>query len=102
MERRDAMNSQTIDSEKLLRQVLQNIALLPPNDLLLVYEVIHDLQKKPKLNADEILERAKARATEIHSLSHAESVQRFIDSTDKIRANAIQRGVAIEGEWESD
>lgn len=96
------MNSQTIDTEKLLRQVLTNIATLPPHDLLLVYEVINDLQKKPKLNAEEILERAKARAVEVSHLSHAESVQRFIDATDKIRADAIQRGVAIEGEWESD
>lgn len=96
------MNSQTINSEKLLRQVLEHIAHLPPNDLLLVYEVINDLQKKPKLNSDEILERAKTRAAEMSHLSHAESVQRFIDATDKIRANAVQRGVAIDGEWESD
>jgi hypothetical protein len=35
-------------------------------------------------------------------LSHAEVVQRFMDVTDRIRAEAIEKGTAIAGEWESD
>lgn len=45
---------------------------------------------------------AKRRAVALGDLSHEELVQRFIDATDKIRAEAIEKGVAIEGEWEGD
>jgi hypothetical protein len=101
------MDAQILDAEKLLRQVLVSIAQLPPNDLLVVYETIGDLKQKnaagkSALTADEILARAKSRAAEMNTISHAEAVQRFIDATDKIRAEAIEKGVAIEGEWESD
>ena len=49
-----------------------------------------------------LLARAKARASELSHLSHAEVVQRFVDAADRIRAEAIEKGTAIEGEWESD
>jgi hypothetical protein len=52
--------------------------------------------------AKEIVARAKARATEMNHLSHAEKVQRFIDAIEKIRAEAIKNGTAIEGELEGD
>lgn len=101
------MDSQSLDTEKLLREVITSVAQLPPNALLVVYQTISDLKHKdkagkPAFNADEILARAKARASELSHLSHAEKVQRFIDVTDRIRAEAIEKGVAIEGEWESD
>ena len=101
------MDAQSLNTEKLLRKVLTSIAQLPPNDLLVVYETISDLKQKdkagqPSFNADEILSRAKARASELSHLTHEEAVQRFIDATDRIRAAAIEKGVAIEGEWESD
>lgn len=101
------MNTQILDTEKLLRQVLTSIAQLPPNDLLVVYETISDLKQKDKagkshLTSDEILARAKSRAVEMSHLSHAEVVQRFINATDRIRADAIEKGIAIDGEWERD
>ena len=101
------MNNQSLDSEKLLREVITRVAQLPPDDLLVVYETISDLKHKDKegksiFNADEILARAKASASELSHLSHAAKVQRFIDATDRIRAEAIEKGIAIEGEWESD
>ncbi|MBI5291597.1 MAG: hypothetical protein HY872_06960 [Chloroflexi bacterium] len=98
------MNAQNLDTEKLLRQVLTSIAELPPIDLLVVYETISELRQKDRAGkiADEILSRAKARAAEMSQLSHAEVVQRFIDATERIRAAAIRKGTAIEGEWESD
>lgn len=98
------MDAQHLDAEKLLRQVLTGIAELPPTDLLVVYETISELKHKDKAGqtADEILSRAKARAAEMSHLSHAEAVQRFIDATERIRAEAIAKGTAIEGEWESD
>jgi hypothetical protein len=101
------MNNQSLDTEKLLREVISDVAKLPPNDLLVVYETISDLKQRDKagysaFNADEILARAKERASELSHLTHAEIVQRFMDVTDRIRADAIEKGVAIEGEWESD
>ena len=100
------MNTNAIDTEKLLRQVITSVAQLPPNDLLVVYETIADLKQKekqkPPLTSAEILARAKARAEEMKHLSHEEAVQRFIDAMDRIREDAIAKGTAIEGEWESD
>ncbi len=100
------MNADTLDTEKLLRQVITSVAQLPPNDLLVVYETISDLKQKESekssLTADEILARAKARAVGMRNLSHEQIVQRFIDATERIRAIAIEKGTAIEGEWESD
>ena len=101
------MINQESNTEKLLRQVLTSIAQLPPNDLLVVYETISALKQKDKsgksaFDANEILLRAKARASELKNLSHAEVVQRFIEATDRIRAEAIEKGTAIEGEWEGD
>ena len=101
------MDNQSLDTEKLLREVIIRVAQLPPDDLLVVYETISDLKHKDKkgksvFNPDEILARAKARASELSHLSHAEKVQRFIDATERVRADAIEKGIAIEGEWESD
>jgi len=100
------MNAMDMDSEKLLRRVITSVARLPPSDLLVVYETIGDLEqkesKKSSWTTDEILARAKARAVEMRNLSHEQIVQRFIDATERIRAEAIAKGVAIEGEWESD
>ena len=100
------MNASDLDTEKLLRQVITSVAQLPPDELLVVYETINDLKQKEagksSLSTDEILLRAKARATEMKHLSHEEVVQRFIDATERIRAEAIAKGTAIEGEWESD
>lgn len=100
------MDRQTLDTEKLLREVIADVAKLPPNDLLVVYETISDLKQRDKgqsvFDTDKILARAKERASELSHLTHAEVVQRFIDATDRIRAEAIEKGTAIEGEWESD
>lgn len=101
------MDTPTLDTEKLLRQVLTSIAQLPPNELLIVYETISDLKQKdkskqPSMTADEILARAKVRVSEMSHLSHAEAAQRFIEATERIRAEAIEKGTAIEGEWERD
>jgi hypothetical protein len=98
------MDIQHLNSEVLLRQVLTSIAELPPTDLLIVYETIGELKQKERTKhlKEEIKARAKARAAEMSHLSHAEVVQRFIDATERIRAEAIAKGIAIEGEWERD
>lgn len=96
----------TIDTEKLLRQVITSVAQLPPNDLLVVYETIADLKQKEDqktpLTAAEIVARAKARAEEMKHLSREEAMERFSKTLDAIRAEAIANGTAIEGELEGD
>lgn len=95
----------TINTETVLRQVLTSLAQLSPSDLLVVYETINDLKQKNAPSptaADEILARAKRRALEMSQLSHEQVVQQFINATERIRAEAIVKGVAIDGEWERD
>lgn len=100
------MNTNTIDTEKLLRQVITSIAQLPPNDLLVVYETITDLKQKERqktpFTSAEIVARAKARAEEMKHLSREEAMERFSKTLDAIRAEAIANGTAIEGELEGD
>lgn len=100
------MNTNVLDTEKLLRQVITSVAQLPPNDLLVVYETIADLKQKESqkspLTSAEILARAKARAEEMKHLSREEAMERFSKTLDAIRADAIANGTAIEGELEGD
>ncbi len=96
------MNTKKPDAEILLREVLTSLAQLPATDLWVVYETINDLKSKdhpeqPR-TPDEILARAKTRAAEMRQLPHAEAVQRFIDATEQIRAEAVAKGIAIEGD----
>jgi len=101
------MTAQTVNAEKLLRQVITSVAQLPVPELMVVYETITVLKQKDakgehRMSSAEIVARAKQRAVEFSHLSHEEAVQRFINATDEIRAEAIKKGIAIEGEWESD
>ena len=93
------MDTQNPNAEILLREVLTSIAQLPAKDLWVVYETINDLkrneQREKRRPADEILARAKTRAAEMRQLSHAEAVQRFIDATEQIRAEALAKGIAL-------
>ncbi|MDO9303359.1 MAG: hypothetical protein Q7T89_18365 [Anaerolineales bacterium] len=100
------MNAHTLAPQDLVRKAVIEVAQLQESELLVVIEMIDTLKKQRtrpnRVTAEEIVTRAKARAAEMSHLSHAEVVQRFIDVTERIRAEAIEKGVAIEGEWESD
>jgi len=96
------MNADTLAPQELIRKAVIEVANLPENELLIVIEMVDTLKKqraRPNRElAAEILSRAKARALEMKNLSHEEVVQRFIDATERIRAEAIEKGTAIEGE----
>lgn len=100
------MNSNALVSQDLVRKAVIEVAQLQDKELLIVIEMVDTLKKQRahpnKELAAEILAKAKARAEEMKHLSHEEVVQLFIDSTERIRAEAIEKGTAIEGEWESD
>lgn len=86
------MNSDTLAPQDLVRKAVIEVAQLQDKELLIVIEMVDTLKKQRarpnKELAAEILARAKARAEEMKHLSHEEVVQRFIDSTERIRAES--------------
>lgn len=100
------MNADTLATQELVRKAVIEVAQLPEKEQLIVIEMVDSIKKqsaRPNRElAVEIVARAKARASEMSHLSHEEIVQRLIDSTERIRAEAIANGTAIEGEWEQD
>ena len=100
------MDTRMLAPQDLVRRAVIEVAQLQEKELLIVIEMVDALKKqraRPNREAAaEIVARAKARAAETSHLSHAELVQRFIDAAERIRAEAITKGTAIEGEWEGD
>ncbi len=93
-------------SHDLVRRAVIEVAQLPENELLVVIEMVGDLKKqraqKKRATAAELVARARQRATEISHLSREEMMERFSQTVEAIRAEAIAKGTAIDGEWESD
>lgn len=90
----------------MVRKAVIAVAQLPENELLVVIEMVDHLKhQRAHLNheaAVQILARAKARAAETSHLSRAEVMQQFGQALEAIRAEAIAKGTALEGEWEGD
>jgi len=100
------MNADTLAPQELVRKAVIEVAQLPEKELLIVIETVETLKKqraRPNRElAAQIVARAKARAAEMSHLSREEAMERFAKSLDAIRADAIAKGTAIEGEWEDD
>ncbi len=100
------MDAHTLAPQDLVRKAVIEVAQLQENELLVVIEMVDALKKQRarpnRESAVEIVARAKARAAETSHLSHEELVQRFIDATDRIRAEAISKGVAIGNTFAKD
>ena len=100
------MNAQPLAPQDLVRQAVIEVAQLPERELLVVIEMINALKKQRTHNnralAAEMVARAKERAAEMSHLSREEVMERFSHAMDAIRAEAIEKGIAIEGEWEGD
>jgi hypothetical protein len=100
------MNTHVLALEDLVRKAVIEVAQLPENELVAVIEMVGALKEQRarpnRALAKEIVARARARAAEMSHLSHEEVVQRFTNAMDRIRAEAIAKGTAIEGEWEGD
>jgi hypothetical protein len=100
------MNAHPLAPQDLVRQAVIEVAQLPEDELLVVIEMIGAL-KKQRQNpnrewAAEMVAKAKARAAEMSHLSREEAMEQFIRTMDAIREEAIEKGTAIEGEWEGD
>ena len=100
------MTTQTPAPQDLVRKAVIEVAQLPENELLIVIEMVDNLKKQRarpnRESAAQIVARAKARAVETRHLSRAALMQQFGDTLEAIRAEAIAKGTAIEGEWEGD
>ncbi len=72
----------------------------------LVIELVNDLKKQRarpnRESAAQIVVRAKQRAKDINHLPREALMKQFSETVDAIRAEAIAKGTAIEGELESD
>ena len=100
------MNIQSLAPQDLVRQAVIEVAQLRESELVVVIEMINELKKQSaksnRERAEEILAQAKARAAEMSHLSREEIMERFGRTMDSIRVEAIEKGTAIEGEWEGD
>ena len=100
------MDAHTLAPQDLVRKAVIEAAQLQENELLVVIEMVGALKKQrahPNRDpAAEIVARAKARVEETSRLSRAELMRQFSDALDAIRTEAVVKGTAIEGEWESD
>jgi len=98
------MVSNTIAPEELIRKAVIEVAQLPENELLLVIEMVGELKKQRaqpnREKAAALVAQAKIRATETNSLSRVDLMQQFSDVLKEIRAEAIAKGTALDGELE--
>lgn len=98
------MVSNTIAPEELIRKAVIEVAQLPENELLLVIEMVGELKKQRaqpnREKAAALVAQAKIRATETNSLSRVDLMQQFGDVLKEIRAEAIAKGTALDGELE--
>ena len=100
------MDPNTVAPQDLVRKAVIEVAQLPENELLLVIEMVGELKKQRtrpnRPSAQQIVAHAKERAAETSHLPRAELMQQFSAVLEEIRAEAIAKGTAIEGELESD
>ena len=100
------MTPQSLAPQDLVRKAVVEVAQLPENELLVVIELVDTLKKQrthPNRElATKIVARAKARALETSHLSRPELMKSFGETIEAIRADAVTKNTAIEGELESD
>jgi hypothetical protein len=100
------MDRSTIAPQDLVRKAVIEVAQLPENELLLVIEMVGELKKQRarpnRAAAGQLVAHAKSRAAETRHLPRTELMQQFSEVLEEIRAEAVAKGTAIEGELESD
>lgn len=101
------MTVQVLPPQDLIRKTIIEVASLPEKEMLSVLEFVGKIKQRekeglPKLTVAEVRAEAKRRAAEMKNLSREDMVKRFNAATERIRAQAIANGTAIEGDWERD
>jgi hypothetical protein len=98
---------QILTEEELLRRTVAEVVSLPGNDLALVLEFVDYLRQRDahdsaQLSFAEIRAIARERARTLQGVPRHELVRRFTEVSERIRAQAIAAGTAIEGDWQGD
>ncbi len=90
--------------QDLVRKAVVEVAQLPENELLVVIEMVANLKKQRAHSnrelAAKIVAQARARALETSRLSRDELMKKFSQTLEAIRADAIVKNTAIDGELE--
>jgi hypothetical protein len=96
------MEAHVMTSQDLIRKAVIEVAQLPENELLVVMELVGELKKQrahpDREAAARVVSRAKLRAANTSGLPRAELMRQFGKTLEEIRAEAIEKGTAIEGE----
>ncbi|NOH03725.1 MAG: hypothetical protein HND47_18060 [Chloroflexi bacterium] len=100
------MDTLSLAPQDLVRKAVVEVAQLPENELLVVLEMVDALKRQrahPNRElASKIVAQARKRAESTRHLSREELMKQFSDTFEAIRADAIAKNTAIEGELESD
>lgn len=101
------MTIETVPPQDLVRWAVIEVARLPESDLLLVIEFVAGLKEtrdssSRKFSVAHIRAEAQKQAAQLGNITREELVTRFNAAAERIRAQAIARNVAIQGDWEGD
>ncbi len=100
------MLTPTQNADSLIGRVARELTYLPEEDLPLVVEFVEYLRRQRvsqrKMSAVDIQAEAHRRALQMKDAPRSEVVARFQALTEAMRAEAIQSGQAVEGDWQGD
>ncbi len=100
------MLASTQNADSLIGRVARELTYLPEEDLPLVVEFVEYLRRQrvsqQKTSAAEIQAEAHRRALQMKDVPRTEVVARFQALAEMIRADAVTKGQAIEGDWQRD
>jgi hypothetical protein len=100
------MASNAIATQELIRKAVIEVAQLPENELLIVIEMVDKFKQQRsrpnRLVASEIVNEARSRASKTSGLAREDLMKEFGKTLNEIRAEAIEKGTAIESEIEGD
>jgi len=99
------MTLQVLTPQDLVRKTIIEVVSLPEKEMLAVLEFVGKIKQRekdglPKLTVAEVRAEANRIAAETANLSRKEIMYRFRETVEQIRAEAIAKGTAIDGEWE--
>lgn len=101
------MTVQVLPPQDLVRKTILEVVSLPEKDMLTVLEFVGKIKQRekdklPKFTVAEVHAEANRIAAETANLSRKEIMNRFRETVEQIRTEAIAKGTALDGEWERD
>lgn len=97
------MNHVQMIDQSLLRRTVVEVASLPDDDLAILLEVVALLKqhRANEMTAD-IRQAARRRAMDLRGLPRDQLAAQLREVGERIRAQAIASGTAIDGDWQGD